>query len=409
MKTNNRTRTGSSIALALLVAAVMAQTVGADRTPAASSQQVSSCTDLAANPANGLAGNSVVRSATSKIVPASGQNVAFCQVDLVYGSAPTQNISIRLGLPLSAADGGAGGIQGAWNGRTEGVGGGGCTGGMNVAAAVNAGYVGSGTDAGHVGGDCEPGVNADGTYNLQFINDFFRNGIKQQILFSKAVAVGYYGMKAAYNYWNGCSTGGRQGYLLAQELGDELDGIFANAPAIYWSRFETAMMWGQIVMKDLVGAPIATAKLNQTTASAVAACDAADGVTDGVIDDPRACRFSAIANVCGTATAPAANCLTPDEAKAIDKIWDGPRNPNGDRIWFGLDRGTPLGSQNGTNPFWLAITELHWDEHDVAFDWHTMSQATYARVAEDGSKRTADLTDTVGLRRKEIRTAQTQT
>jgi hypothetical protein len=387
---------GSSIALAALVAAVMAQTVGADRTPAASSQQVSSCTDLAANPANGLAGNSVVRSATSKIVPASGQNVAFCQVDLVYGSAPTQNISIRLGLPLSAADGGAGGIQGAWNGRTEGVGGGGCTGGMNVAAAVNAGYVGSGTDAGHVGGDCEPGVNADGTYNLQFINDFFRDGIKQQILFSKAVAVGYYGMKAAYNYWNGCSTGGRQGYLLAQELGDELDGILANAPAIYWSRFETAMMWGQIVMKDLVGAPIATAKLNQTTASAVAACDAADGVTDGVIDDPRACRFSAIANVCGTATAPAANCLTPDEAKAIDKIWDGPRNPNGDRIWFGLDRGTPLGSQNGTNPFWLAITQLHWDEHDVSFDWHTMSQATYARVAEDGSKRTADLTDTVG-------------
>ncbi len=170
--------------------------------------------------------------------------------------------------------------------------------------------MGSGSDAGHSGGDCEPGVNLDGTYNLQFINDFIRNGMKQQILLSKAVTETYYAMKPAYNYWNGCSTGGRQGYVLAQELPKELDGILANAPAIYWTRFQTAQMWGQIVMKDLVGGPIAAAKLNQATASAVAACDAADGVTDGVIDDPRTCSFSAMANVCGTPTAPAANCLT---------------------------------------------------------------------------------------------------
>ena len=90
-------------------------------------------------------------------------------------------------------------------------------------------------------------------------------------------------------------------------------------------------MWGQIVMKDLVGGPIAAAKLSQATASAVAACDAADGVIDGVIDDPRTCHFSATANICGTPTAPAANCLTPQEAEAIDKIWDGPRNARATR------------------------------------------------------------------------------
>src|SRR6266704_469815 len=185
-------------------------------------------------------------------------------------------------------------------------------------APVNAGYVGSGNDLGHSGGNCEPGVNADGTYNLQFINDFIRNGIKEQILFSKAVAARYYGAKPAYNYWNGCSTGGRQGYLLAQELGEELDGILANAPAIYWTRFQTAQMWGQIVMKDLLGGAISAAKLNQATASAVAACDAADGVTDGIIDDPRTGHFSATANICGAPTAPATNCLTLLEARAID-------------------------------------------------------------------------------------------
>jgi|SRR5579864_7710787 len=391
-----RTWIDSSIAVLVLTCAVLAQTVGAERGEPPVPQQGASCADLGINPANGLAGNPAVRSATSQIVAASGPNVAYCQVNLVYSSNPNQNINIRIGLPLSAADGGTGGVQGAWNGRTEGVGGGGCSGGLNVAGPVNAGYVGSGTDAGHPGGNCEPGVNADGTYNLQFINDFFRDGIKQQVLFSKAVAARYYGMRAAFNYWNGCSTGGRQGYLLAQELGDQLDGILASAPAMYWTRFETAQMWGQIVMKDLVGGPIAGAKLNQATASAVTACDAADGITDGVIDDPRTCRFSATANVCGTATAPAANCLTPEEAKAIDRIWDGPRNAKGDRIWFGLDRGTALGALNGTNPFGLGVTEFHWDEHNVAFDWRTVSPDMYARVAEDGSKNIADVTDTFG-------------
>lgn len=130
---------------------------------------------------------------------------------MATGTMPDQNINIRVGLPLNAIDGGTGGVQGAWNGRTQGVGGGGCAGNLNVNAPVNAGYVGSGTDLGHTGGNCEPGVNADGSYNLQFIQDFIRNAIKQQVLFSKRIADRYYGMKPAYNYWNGCSTGGRQG------------------------------------------------------------------------------------------------------------------------------------------------------------------------------------------------------
>ncbi len=136
--------------------------------------------------------------------------------------------------------------------------------------AVNAGYVVSGNDVGHDGGDCEPGVNPDGTYNMQFIQDFIRNGIKQQILWAKSVARRYYGRRPKYNYWNGCSTGGRQGYLLAQELGDELDGIMANAPRIYWSQFQTAQVWGQIAMRQVAGGPVTPAKLEQARSSAVA-------------------------------------------------------------------------------------------------------------------------------------------
>jgi hypothetical protein len=363
-----------------------------------------SCAELATDPANGLAGNPDVKSATSKIVNVSGANKAFCQVDILFGTNPDQNINIRVGLPLNARDGGTGGVQGAWNGRTQGIGGGGCAGvtltptNNPLAAQINAGYVGSGTDAGHTGGNCEPGVNADGTYNLQFINDFIRNGIKEQILFSKAVAARYYSTKPAYNYWNGCSTGGRQGYLLAQELPKELDGILANAPAIYWTRFQTAQMWGQIAMKDLVGGVVSSAKIDQTNLSAVAACDAADGVTDGIIDDPRTCKFSALANVCGMSGAPATNCLTLQEADAIDKIWDGPRNADGNKIWFGLDRGTPQDGfgLNGTPPFALGVTQFHWNEHNLLFDWHTVTMGGYSQVAQDGSRNIADVTDTFG-------------
>ncbi len=336
-----------------------------------------------------------VKSVASRIVAAAGGNAAFCQVDILYSTTADQHINIRVGLPLNSKDGGQGGVEGAWNGRTEGIGGGGCSGSLNVNAPVNAGYVGSGSDAGHAGGDCEPGVKADGTYDLQFVNDFIRNGMKQQILLSKAVTGIYYGRKPAYNYWNGCSTGGRQGYVLAQELPDELEGIVANAPAINWTRFQTAQMWGQIVMKELTGGPIASEKLTQVTSSAIAACDASDGVKDGVIDDPRTCAFSAKANICGAPTAPTANCLTAAEAQAVDRIWDGPRNAAGDRVWYGIDRGTAF-ALSAARPFALGVTQFHWDTHDRNFDWQTVSMAGYAKVAEAGSRNIADVTDTLG-------------
>jgi hypothetical protein len=122
--------------------------------------------------AGGLVGAAGVKAVTAAIVPATGANASYCQVDVLYGTSAQQNINVRVGLPLGPLDGGSGGAVGAWNGRTQGIGGGGCAGGLNVSAPVNAGYVGSGNDTGHAGGNCEPGVNSDGSYNLQFINDF---------------------------------------------------------------------------------------------------------------------------------------------------------------------------------------------------------------------------------------------
>jgi len=164
---------------------------------------------------------------------------------------------------------------------------------------------------------------------------------------------------------------------------------------MYWTRFQTAQMWGQIAMLDWVGGPIASGKLDQARASAIAAC----GV-NGIIDDPRTCHFDAKANICGKPTAPPTNCLTDQEAKAIDLIWDGPRNKKGERIWFPLDRGTdfvgpfPGFGLDGSQPFFLGVIQFEWDEHNQNFNWQTVDLGLYPQVAQDGSRNIADVTDT---------------
>jgi hypothetical protein len=369
--------------------------------------------------------------------------VTYCLVVLSYSSTPAndptpQNITIYVGLPLNSIDGGVTGstvdpafsfttVEGNWNGRTEGQGGGGCTGNNNVnsAGAVANGFVGSGTDGGHgnttyPSNTCHEGVFSTGQLNYQYIQDWVYNGPQQEILWSKKVAKLYYGKAPLYNYWNGCSTGGHQGYALAQTLAGELDGILANAPAMYWTRFQTAQMWGQIAMYDIAKGVIAAGKLGAVQNAAIAACDKNDGVQDGIIDDPRTCTFNAKANVCDP-SAPTPNCLTPTEADAVNVMWDGPRNDSGKRIWFPIDRGTDfcaLGSLGWdcNVPFALAPVQFGWDLENSAYYnagafpapypgyWGNVALSstvsapgtvtTYAAVAQAGSNNVADLTDT---------------
>src|SRR6516165_9851637 len=363
--------------------------------------------------------------------------ISYCLVVLSYSSTPAndptpQNITIYVGLPLNSIDKISHEqcpavfptVEGCWNGRTEGQGGGGCTGNnfVNSAGAVANGFVGSGTDGGHgnttyPSNTCHEGVFSLGQLNYQYIQDWVYNGPQQEILWSKKAANLYYGMAPDYNYWNGCSTGGHQGYALAQTLAGELDGILANAPAMYWTRFQTAQMWGQIAMFDIAQEVIPGGKLAAVQNAAIAACDKNDGVQDGIIDDPRTCTFNAKANVCGTAGATAApNCLTLTVANAVNVMWDGPRNDSGKRIWFPIDRGTDFQFWDGNVPFALAPVQFGWDLEDPAYynagafpssypgHWGNVALnstvsapgtvTTYAAVAQAGSNSVADLTDT---------------
>jgi hypothetical protein len=292
-----------------------------------------------------------------------------------YAVGQNQQIGIRVGLPLNGLDGGTGGVQGAWNGKVQNIGGGGLAGALNpVTSATNAGYVGSHTDTGHPNTDNPNFAVIQGTHELNYgrLDDFLNESIHQQYKWSLALAETYYGVAATRNYWNGCSTGGREGLALALRHAKDFDGFLVGAPANFHTRLQVATVWPTWVNKDIAGNTLTNPKMQAANTSAIAACDAQDGVTDGLLADPRACKFDASANVCGQPGAPALpNCLTADEAKAVNMIWDGPRNDHGKRIWFPFGRGANASVLN-LPPFGGPCGSLGifcWSHRDTTFDW----------------------------------------
>jgi pimeloyl-ACP methyl ester carboxylesterase len=284
------------------------------------------------------------------------------------------------------------------NGRYRGEGGGGYAGQISyggLAAGIRAGYATASTDTGHpasAGGTFA--LNPDGSLNTQLIGDFAERSLHELALKAKAVIGAYYGKPPTYSYWNGCSTGGRQGLMAAQKFPEEYDGLVIAAPAINWDRFIPSELWPQIVMNKTVGGPIAASKLTAVTKAAVAACDQGDGVADGVINDPRKCSYDPKALVCKLGD-DAASCLTPEEADAIRKIWNGPTSASGERLWFGLERGAALNFLAGGNPFPIATAHFqHWLRQNPGFDWRTLSEADFEADFKQSQRKFGDVIGT---------------
>ena len=318
-------------------------------------------------------------------VAASGTNAARCEANFIYSAkggpadgyavGQNQRIGIRVGFPLNTMDGGSGGVQGAWNGKVRNIGGGGLQGTLSsITAATNTGYVGSNTDTGHPTGSPAFAVIQD-THELNYgtLDDFLVESIHQQYKWALALTKVYYGTAATRNYWDGCSTGGREGLSLALNFGQDFDGFLTGAPANFHTRLQVATVWPFWVQKELTGtATLTQPKMNSANASAVAACDEQDGLKDGILSDSRTCKFDAANNICGQPGAPASpNCLTPQEAQAVNRIWDGPRNDRGQRIWFPFGRGANAGVTNSP-PFGGPCGSLGifcWSHRDMTYDF----------------------------------------
>ena len=274
--------------------------------------------------------NTTIDSAT--LDPSNG----WCRVTATVTHPPAgDRVKVFIGLPVTN-----------WNGRFQGNGGGGFSGGSagSLRGPVARGYAAGATDTGHEGGSGSFALDASGRLNWQSIRDNAHLGIHDMTVVGKALTFAFYGKSPRYSYFVGGSTGGRQGLMEAQRYPDDYDGIVSACPANNWHRFLPSDLWPQVVMvaaKNFVP----KAKLDAATAAAVKACDSADGVTDGVICDSLRCAYDPKALV-GTKVGD--DTFTESDADVIRKIWEGPRGQDGRFLWYGLERGADLSALAGT-------------------------------------------------------------
>ncbi|MFE4974789.1 tannase/feruloyl esterase family alpha/beta hydrolase [Kitasatospora sp. NPDC056651] len=233
--------------------------------------------------------------------------------------------------------------QAGWNGRFQGVGGSAYSAadsGAGLAAAVKQGYAAATTDAG-VGGalDTSWALDSSGRVNTALVDNFASRSAHEMAVVGKQVVADVYGRPAAYSYWNGCSTGGRQGYMEAQRYPKDFNGINASAPGINWNQFEIATLWPQVVMNEAHTYPTGC-EFDAFDQAALKACDKLDGIADGLIGDPGRCDFNP-RRLVGTKVLCEGKQVTITEADAevVRRIWDGPRDVSGKRLWYGLPVG----------------------------------------------------------------------
>jgi tannase/feruloyl esterase len=307
----------------------------------------------------------------------------WCRVTATVTHPPSgDSVKVWIGLPVTN-----------WNGRFRGNGGGGYVGGSasTLRGSVALGYAAGATDTGHEGGSGKFALDENGRLNWQAIRDNAHLGIHEMTVVGKALTQAFYGKAPRYSYFVGGSTGGRQGLMEAQRYPDDYDGILSGCPAINWHKFIPAILWPQVVMVNAKNF-VSKAKLDAATAAAIAACDTADEVKDGVIDDPWRCAYDPKALV-GTKIGD--DTFTEADADVVRKIWEGPRGQGGSFLWYGMERGADLSALAGTRegrdgppgrptpaltgrPFSIP---LEWFQYfllqDPKWDWTTLTSAGF--------------------------------
>lgn len=214
----------------------------------------------------------------------SGLN--FCNVTVTY-THPGRGDTINVFAALPLKD---------WNGRFQGRGGGGFIMGYNasiLAPATAQGFAIASSDGGHtstVQSAESWALNSPGNVNLNLLEDYAYTALSDLTLFGKQLTERFFEQAPTYSYWAGCSTGGRQGLMLAQRYPNLYDGILALAPAINMDQFVVAMYYVQHVMDRMRYYPF-PCELEAFTQAAVNACDELDGLKDGVISLPGICEF----------------------------------------------------------------------------------------------------------------------
>ena len=287
---------------------------------------------------------------------------AHCRVAATLKPSPDSDIKMEIWLPAGAA----------WNGKFEAIGGGGWVGAISypgMATALQEGYATASTDTGHEGRSASFAVG-----HPEKVVDFSHRAVHEMTVTAKAIMTAYYGRGPRLSYWNGCSTGGRQGLIAAQRHPEDFDGIIAGAPASNYTRLcAWRLALEAAIFKDSAKV-VPPAKATMLNKAVLAACDALDGITDGFLTDPRKCHFDPSTLLCREGTVD--NCLTAPQVEAVKMAYAPAKRKTGEMIYPGLVPGGESGwaalAGVGTEPNALNVDMFRYVAHeDPNWDWRT--------------------------------------
>jgi feruloyl esterase len=257
---------------------------------------------------------------------------AYCRVALVLTPSSDSHVESEVWLPADN-----------WNGKLQVVGNGGWAGSISfpaMASALKEGYATASTDTGHKAGD----GGGNGMFALghpEKVIDFGYRALHETTVKAKAIISAFYANGPKFSYYNGCSTGGRQGLVEATRYPDDFDGIVAGAPANPHLYLHASGIELNMELRKFPDLPLSQGKVATLQKAILDACDKMDGVKDGILSDPEKCHYDPAALLCKGADSD--SCLTSTQVDAVKKVFGDIKTRKGELVWTGLAPGSDFG------------------------------------------------------------------
>ncbi len=293
---------------------------------------------------------------------------AFCRVVVKMKPSADSDVGAEIWLPAN------------WNSKLLAVGSGGWGGSIgygSMADGLQRGYATVATDDGH--------TSSGGSFAMghpEKLIDYAYRAEHEATLEAKVLVKALYDRVASHAYWQGCSGGGREGLIQAYRYPEEFDGIIAGDPANI--RRNAWALWLAVQTLSDPAAYIPPGKYAMIHSAVLAACDANDGLKDGLIEDPRNCHVDFSVLQCKAQDGP--DCLTARQVKTAQIMISPATTPNGKVLFPGLEPGTELRwgrMAGGPAPADLFLDEYRYVVYqDPNWDWHAFDLARDAAKAD---------------------------
>jgi feruloyl esterase len=305
-----------------------------------------------------------VAAGTFSVPGATRQNASFkqlpefCRVTATLAPSADSHIEMELWMPAQN-----------WNGKFLAVGNGGWAGNIvtdAIAAGVMRGYAAASNDTGHQDAGAAFGMHPEK------IIDFGYRAMHEMTVQSKAIVQAFYNRGPQLSYYQGCSTGGRQGMMEAQRYPDDFDAIVAGAPVYNQIHLNESQVALQVEMLKNPSRIVPANKVTLFANAVMAACDVNDGVKDNIISDPHACKFDPATLLCKAGDAP--DCLTASQVDSARQMWAPVKGKSGQVFYPGRvpgveagyaaripTPGAPMNPLWGDMPRYLGHQDAKWD------------------------------------------------